>query len=949
MQVKLFFLTVLLNLAVISLLSAQQFGGNSPAVKWMQVNTPSVRIIFPKGLEKQAQRIADVTTALQSHTQNTIGNNTHKINIVLQNQTTIANGYVGLAPYRSEFYMTADQDNFSLGSINWSDNLAIHEYRHVQQYNNFNKRVTKAFGFFLGQQGRALANAVAVPDWFFEGDAVFQETLVSEQGRGRMPSFLNGAKSLWQQNKNYSWMKLRNGSLKSLVPDHYPLGYQLVAYGYQKYGTEFWKKVTQDAVKFKGLFYSFNNSIARNSGKSYSEFRNDALNYFKQLSFYNKTPVTETDDFITAAERRNVVSYVFPQTDGNKIIALKSSYKQIPSFYILDDKGEHKIRVRDLAIDDYYSFNHGKIVYSGYNNDAKWGYKEYSDIRILDIQSGNQTKLTSKTKYFSPDISADGSLVLAVELAPGGNSQVHIINAQDGTVKNRIPNLHNYFFTQTKFLKGNQLAVSAVRDEAGKMALVKLNIENGETEIITPFSYNLLGYPSVKGDTVVFSMMDKKADKLFAVRLSDKKIFRLTNNENAFYQPIFNNNGDLIFTAITADGSRLAKINAADISWQEISTQEVTELKNIYADEALNNSSAKFLNSISASNYEISTYKQTTRLFNFHSWRPYISEPEYGLTFYGDNVLNTFSSSLYYIYNRNESSHTVGFSGLFGGWYPLLSGGVEGGFNRQYRVIYPNNTIETRYFNSATLFTGISLPLQFTNGRTSKNINMGITYNLEQRKEALPGKEIFSNRSFDFLRSFFSFSNISQKARQHILPRWAQTFSINYRDALNFHDNKKLVATATLVFPGLGVNHNIVLNGAYQHRDTLSDFFSNTFPFSRGYEAFNKKSMYKLGVNYHFPLAYPDWGFANLIYFMRIRANAFFDYTNARGKFYVNRLEEKRIFKSAGGEIYFDTKIWNQLPVSFGVRYSHLLDDDLFNPGRKGLWEIILPINLIPN
>ena len=41
----------------------------------------------------------------------------------------------------------------------------------------------------FGENGRALANAAAIPDWFFEGDAVYNETLMSTQGRGRLPYF----------------------------------------------------------------------------------------------------------------------------------------------------------------------------------------------------------------------------------------------------------------------------------------------------------------------------------------------------------------------------------------------------------------------------------------------------------------------------------------------------------------------------------------------------------------------------------------------------------------------------------------------------------------------------------------------------------------------------------------------------------------------------------------
>jgi hypothetical protein len=52
------------------------------------------------------------------------------------------------------------------------------------------------------EDGYALASNAAVPDWFFEGDAVYQETVLSEQGRGRLPQFLNAYPSLWLSGKD---------------------------------------------------------------------------------------------------------------------------------------------------------------------------------------------------------------------------------------------------------------------------------------------------------------------------------------------------------------------------------------------------------------------------------------------------------------------------------------------------------------------------------------------------------------------------------------------------------------------------------------------------------------------------------------------------------------------------------------------------------------------------
>ncbi|MGL6269501.1 MAG: TolB family protein, partial [Chitinophagaceae bacterium] len=169
--------------------SAQRFGGNPPSTKWMQINTDTVRVIYQEGLESQAKRVVNLTHHLNRNTAASIGSQSRKIDVVLQNQTTISNAYVGLAPWRSEFYMTPLQNSLQLGSISWVDNLSMHEYRHVQQYMNFRKGLSKWAFYILGEQGQGVANAMAVPDWFFEGDAVFQETGVSPQGRGRLPDF----------------------------------------------------------------------------------------------------------------------------------------------------------------------------------------------------------------------------------------------------------------------------------------------------------------------------------------------------------------------------------------------------------------------------------------------------------------------------------------------------------------------------------------------------------------------------------------------------------------------------------------------------------------------------------------------------------------------------------------------------------------------------------------
>jgi hypothetical protein len=98
--------------------------------------------------------------------------------------------------------------------------------------------------------------------------------------------------------------------------------------------------------------------------------------------------------------------------------------------------------------------------------------------------------------------------------------------------------------------------------------------------------------------------------------------------------------------------------------------------------------------------------------------------------------------------------------------------------------------------------------------------------------------------------------------------------------------------------------------------------------------------MWRFGANYHFPLLYPDFGVANIVYVRRIRANGFYDYTSGTQR------KVNYTFRTVGGEIFFDTKWWNQQDVSFGIRYSHLLDTKFIGKRNPNQWEVILPIGL---
>lgn len=923
--------------------NAQRFGATPPEVRWRQLDTDTARVIYPQGLDSQARRVASILHNQASRQPLSLGNRLRKVNVVLQNETTVANGYVGLGPFRSEFYLTPAPDNFAQGSVGWPDQLALHEYRHVQQFNNFNNGASRLMKGLFGEEGYALAINASIPDWFYEGDAVHTETILSNQGRGRLPRFFSAYPAVWKGQKNYSWMKLRNGSLKDYVPDHYRLGYLLVNYGYEKYGPEFWGKVTRDASAFKGLFYPFQKAVKRHAGIGYRQFLQNARQYYQAIA-------TELGKDMENAEagpyplmplnQKVLTNYLFPYSvSPDSLIYLKKANDRRPTFYLRNSHGEQWLRIRDIAISDQFSYRNGKVVYAAYESDHRWGWRDYSVIRIFDIETREQTTLTRKSKYFTPDISPSGNKVVAVENNKSGISELHILDVVSGEVLNRISHADVLVYTDPKFL-GEDSLVAALRDKSGRMALARMRADGSGLYYLTPASFNVLGYPCLEGGYIYFSASYGGLDNLFRVPAGGGDIEEMDSRWELGNYQVNVANGKISWSAFTADGFQLQQANLAETRWKPIPEILLQRLAISYPVAQANATESYLPDKLVPRQFEDKPYRKGTRLLNFHSWRPYYEDPEFTFSLYGQNVLNTLETQVYYLYNENERTSAAGLSAVYGKWFTHLNLGTQYTFGRQQTI---GNRVRT--WDQMDTRIGLSVPLSWARKQTYRSFTAGsnLFFNQEFNRDFY--KDSLGNTRFLYMQHYISLSEQVESAVQHIYPRLGYALSLQFRHAVTNYSSRQFLGTAAVYLPGLANTHNLIFNFAWQETGTQDVRFANRFPYSRGYNAAYFARIYGIRSNYHFPLLYPDWGFGNIFYLQRLRANAFYDYAKA---FDVNK-RPLSFQNSVGGELFFDTKWWNQYELSFGLRVSHLLNRD-FVSGQTGatVVEIVLPVSIIP-
>ncbi|NMC41488.1 MAG: hypothetical protein GYA43_10035, partial [Bacteroidales bacterium] len=234
-----------LSVFVFSAVSLTSYGqyydtGEDPAgLKWLQVKTDRFRVIYP---EKYGTQGIELTKALEeaaSDMENLFPVKKSRIPVIVHNYTTQSNGYVAWAPKRMEIYPTPEQNGIPLDA---NRQLALHELTHVYQMQSLNRGLTKILSVPLGQQFPGVVAAL-LPQWYMEGEAVFSESILSQSGRGRTPSFQKSLKAISvEKGKMYRYDKIVNGSFRHFVPDHYQSGYQMVAWSNAAYNPRTWNK-----------------------------------------------------------------------------------------------------------------------------------------------------------------------------------------------------------------------------------------------------------------------------------------------------------------------------------------------------------------------------------------------------------------------------------------------------------------------------------------------------------------------------------------------------------------------------------------------------------------------------------------------------------------------------------------------------------------------------------
>ena len=956
----------------------------SPAsMKWFQINTNHFRVLYPDGFETQAQRVANTLEHIREPEAKTIGSAPKKISILLHSQSSVSNGFVTLAPRRSEYYAMPPQNyNFS-GTNEWLSLLSAHEYRHMAQFQSSITGFNKGIYFLFGQLAQASMAFVAVPQWFWEGDAVATETAFTQSGRGRIPEFNLLMRTNLLEGRNFGYHKQYLRSFKHNIPNHYVLGYHMVSYLRQKTGNpDVWHDITKRAWNVPFIPFTFSNAIKKETGLHVTDLYDEMADDIK-TKWETEQALLQLTDFqkINVRSSNAYTDYSYPQplSDG-RVLVLKSGIGDIFQFVTLTNGGEEREHTPGLVNDaGMLSVGADKVVWNEYRFDPRWQIRSYSIIKGYDLAetqslSGKKKVVVKTSRYAGASISPDGSKVVTVETDDSYQVSLVVLDYNTGRVIDRFANPNNDLISMPRWSDNGKSIVYIRLTKNGKV-ISSVDVDTEETKDLYDAKDENVGHPVLYGDDLFFNSPYSGIDNIYCLDTSTDKRYQVTSSKYGAYNPAISPDGKHIYyNDQSKDGLDVVRVPYAKSAWKEIENVSVTN-DLFSATLAEQEGEPNLLQTVPNERFATRRYRRSSGMINPHSWGVYVlnSLSQANLGIVSRDILSTTEISGGYQFDINERTGTWRAGISYQGMYPIFDG----------EFTYAKREEDTGAFGRDVSFqwteiggnAGLRIPLLLTQSKFHRSVSVsnavgysqvsGFKYAVTENGSnvgsgfgrLVPANDTlffnFTDRvsNGDLVFNHFSFtaSNLLKQSRRDFNPRFGQAFvAETYSTILNSDfEGRMNVARATLFFPGLFKHHSLYFRGGYQ--ESLSDPSLSTYQFRnriskpRGYSYPRDTKFISLSANYALPIWYPDISLGPILNLQRIKTNLFFDYGKSEGLIYLYRflpgqptqryfVDNGATYQSMGAEVTFDINVMRFLPiVEVGVRASYLTANKFFN------------------
>ena len=912
---------------------------NPPGLSWKQITTPHFNIVFPAAISQDAQQVANLLEHVYEADGRSLNTKPRKISLVLHNQNTESNGFVTLAPRQSEWFNTPPQVGL-IGFIPWYQLLAVHEFRHVVQYDRSLSGMTKWLYYLFGDLGHAVGAFFNLPAWVWEGDAVVMETALTHGGRGRMPEFTMPIRTMLLTGDRFSYYKMIFGSYRDWSADPYSFGYLMVSRMRRQKGAMICSDVIGSTMALATVPYRFSWSLRRKTGKAVGSTYQATMDELKVIWHDQTKDIELTDARQINHSDRFLTHYLYPKTlPDRSVLVLKFGLGDRYSLTRLaTDGSEKKIHLLGNTTLEPPSAEKDKIVWSERIPHPRWGYLDYSCIKIYDLNHHKERRLTSKSKWMAPTLSKDGRRIAAVEHTPENRCQLVLLDAETGHEIKRFANPQNAFLMTPAWSPDNQHIVLNTLTNAGR-SLSLVNLQSGEWQDLIECSARNTSLPVFFNDYVLFNWDYSGIDNIYAIHRDSKEIWQVTSRPYGAFHPAISADGHtLYFNDYTLHGYQVAAMPLETGKWKKL--EHVTQRPFDYHEPIVQQEAGpELLTNIPNRTHVVKNYQPLKDAIRIHSWLlPIAGDTDKNITAqcYSQNLLGTLGMGLGFTTNENEKTNAYHAMMSYAGWYPIVDiSGQMGKRTASYTDFQDKQQLYS--WREQGISLGLRLPLNLTRDVYLTQLSAAASAALTK----ISDKEILENHknnngtfapvsySLNFFRGY--------QWMNEVYPHFGQSLMLLHRHVPFKSDYRGRLSAAllNLYFPGFARHHGWRWQLAAEKQQAKTYRFENELHVGRGYSYQFHDFFYRGSVDYGLPLTYPDWNGLGLIYLKKIVGNFFYDYVWARTG------EKKSRYQSTGVELLFHGH-WLSTPLELpiGARMVYLIKE------KKWRAEFLLALEL---
>ena len=536
-----------------------------PQYHFQTVSTDRVSVHFHQGLEAMARQAASMATEILSRCEARYGQKIGRVHVVIVDADDESNGFASPLPFPLVTIRAVAPDGTDdFGNHEGWLRLALtHELAHTLHI----EEARGIWGFGRKLFGRAFflfPNSVAM-SWMTEGLATYEETELTAFGRGRNPD---------------SRMVLRMAALEGRFPKEDQAIYALDAWpgGEVPYlfGEAFLRRLSEQAGEdtlpkmarqHAGQFPPFldGRTARKVTGTGlhahWKAWTTQATEAFERDAEERRAQGLTPSRPVTGRGIRQVSPRFSP--DGAWVAYTSRTLTRFPEIRFAHPDGteDRRLVLRNGGSGLAWTPDGKALVYAELQ--VHRTFLVFGDLSLVDVATGGRRRLTRGVRAWDPDVSPDGRTIVFARKR-GDRSELFTVGLDGKRLRPVTDSAEGVEWSGPRWSPRGDALVAARLLPGGWLDLVRVDPATGAVEQLThDRAKDVEPTWTPDGEAVVFRSDRDGVSNLYALRLADRSLARVTNVLGGAFQPSVSPDGSSV--AYAAYSSRGYDIHVAPL------------------------------------------------------------------------------------------------------------------------------------------------------------------------------------------------------------------------------------------------------------------------------------------------------------------------------------------------------------------------------------------------